>query len=111
MKEDIVSNFSNGRATSSSNLYYAEADAIIRHLGMDKGREDPAYKMRGKILSLAHQLDWHVAGTQKIDFPRLNAWCVKFGYLHKRLDQYKYRELPTLVTQFEKMYNDFIKKL
>lgn len=111
LKRGMISDVSEGRVTSTKDLHFHEADALIKYLKADDKEDARAFKMRGKILSLAHEMDWHIPGTNKINFARLNEWCVKFGYLHKRLDKYSYQELPKLVTQFGSMYADFIKKL
>jgi hypothetical protein len=111
-KEDMVRAFSDGRVSSTTGLTYAEADALIKHLNADKTADfEKGHKMRGLILSMAHELHWHIPGTNKIDFKVLNNWCVKFGYLKKKIDAYTYAELPKLVTQFRNMHADFIKKL
>ena len=125
-KEDIVSEASKGRTTSVGKLLFAEADSLIKALKKDEpmkkevNKADPCHKMRGKILSHAHELGWHKKdkngitirdpGTQKpkIDFDRVNEWCIKFGYLHKKLDRYTYEELPTLVSQFQKVYKNYL---
>jgi hypothetical protein len=111
-KEDIIKGASDGRVSSSKDLYYDEADILIKKLNTEKTADfDKGHKMRGKILSLAHELHWRIPGTTKVDFKRINDWCIKFGYLHKRLDHYTYEELPKLVTQFTNMHTDFLKKI
>ena len=77
--------------------------------------------MRGKILSRAHELGWHKKDAKgnvvrdratqkaKIDFDRVNEWCVKYGYLSKKLDKYTYAELPKLLWQFQQYYKQYLK--
>jgi len=48
---------------------------------------------------------------RKLDMRRVNNWCLKYGYLHKLLDEYTYEELPKLVTQFEEVYKDMLRKV
>lgn len=57
---------------------------------------------------MAHEMNWHIAGTTKIDMKRLDGWCSRFSYKKKHLDSYTYKELPTLVSQFEKVYKSFL---
>lgn len=97
----IISGFTNHRATSSKDMFVEEATAMIKHLKELDPDEQAAEKMRKKIISLAHEMGWQVAGSQKADMKRIDGWCKKFGYKHKNLNNYTYKELPALVTQFE----------
>ena len=126
-KEDIVSEVSKGRTTSVAALLFAEADSLIKGLKKETtfkkevNKADPCHKMRGKILSHAHELGWHkkdakgnlirdpATNKTKIDFERVNEWCIKYGYLKKKLDKYTYDELPKLVWQFKEAYKDYLK--
>ena len=108
-KATIVEGFSIGRCTSSKGLYYHEAAAMIKHLHTLQPHAAEAAKMRGKVLYYAHEMNWRQHG--KVDMPRIDGWCNKFGYLHKDLDQYEYAELPKLLTQFEAVYNHYLKTL
>lgn len=106
-KKAIISNYTNGRTESSKELTRTEARYLIANLqGTKSPRQDEkkAERMRRKIIGLAHEIDWHIAGTTKIDMERLNNWCINSSYLHKKLDSYKLAELPKLVTQFEKVH-------
>lgn len=112
MKDDLILSASEGRTSSTKELYYAEANALIKSLNKDnKQTEDNGYKMRGKIFSMAHEMQWYLPGTRKLNYDRINEWCEKFGYLHKRLDRYSYSELPKLISQFEKVHKDFLNKI
>lgn len=75
--------------------------------------KERASNMRKKIIALAHQMGWssyHPDSGKKIaDMPRINAWCSKYGYLHKELNNYRLTELPKLVTQFDNLYKSFLK--
>ncbi len=102
-KEDLVYQFTSGRETSSSKLEFKECQALIDHLGrLTKQTFDSGDKMRKKILSVVHELGWETP-SGKIDWKSLNEYLLKFGYLHKTLNDYEYKELPTLVTQFENL--------
>jgi hypothetical protein len=106
----IVWDYSNGRTESSKELTDPEVLKIIHDLERGFSELDRTDKMRKKIISQGHEMGWEYPGG-KIDIDRLNAWCVKFGYLHKALNKYAYAELPALVTQFEAVYNSFIESL
>lgn len=96
-KESLVFAFTNGRSRSSKDLTYQEAGELITHLkSLDSG-----HKMRRKIIKLAHDMGWKLAGTKKIDMQRIDNWCLQFGFGKKALMDYSSTELPKLVTQFE----------
>lgn len=110
-KEDIVLEYTRGREKSVSGLRFTEAKALIAHLKAQTGSntKSAADIMRNKILSQAHELGWeHTKG--KIDMGRVNEWCIKYGHKHCRLDLYQDDDLPMLVSQFEKMYIQYIEK-
>jgi len=128
-KEDLIMDASGGRTISVKELTFQEASGIISALKNSQttfkkevNKADPCHKMRGKILSHAHELGWHKKDAQgnlirdpttnkpKIDFDRVNEWCVKYGYLHKKLDKYTYEELTKLVWQFKEAYKGYLKQ-
>lgn len=108
-KADMVEGFSGGRETSSAELFVPEAAAMISHLKSLDPEEAAADKMRKKIISLAHEMNWRIPGTTRADMKRIDRWCRTFGYKKKSLDNYTYRELPTLVTQFEAVHKSYLK--
>lgn len=117
-KTVLLQGFSDGRAEHVNELSSAQAGEFIRFLrrrqqAIERQRADPRAasidRMKGKILSMAHEMNWRLP-TGKIDMKTVNGWCRKYGYMHKPLDDYEYAELPALITQFEKMYIQFIKR-
>jgi hypothetical protein len=111
-KANLVAGFTEGRSESTKDLTYFEARAMIRWLQVKAElHEDGSHKMRRKIISMAHEMHWHLSGTQKVDMKRLNDWCKTYGYLAKELNKYSYKELPMLVSQFKIVYDKFLKKL
>jgi len=118
LKNDLVADASAGRTESVRELRRKEYGDLINHLEekLKGARRDvaphkksiqSADRMRKRILSMCYSMGWtlfdpalhrHVA-----DYERLEAWLLKYGYLHKPLDDYTYLELPTLVTQVENM--------
>ena len=111
-REELVYKFTNGRETSSAEMLEPECDKLIAHLhSLGKPSvNDPADKMRKKILSICHDMHWETP-SGKIDWSRLNNWLAKYGYMHKSLNSYTLEELPTLVTQFERLQKDGIGKI
>lgn len=108
-KDDITKSFSGGRTNSLSELTYKETSDLIDYLKGDLNiPQSAASRMRRKILSMAHEMGWEMPDGS-VDMDRVNAWCVKYGHNHKRMDQYSKEELPALVSQFENAYKCFIK--
>lgn len=112
-KKQKALHYSNGRTDSTSKLLVHECQALINELGVvrptvRKEREkaaqelDPSNKMRRKILSICREMgnEWF---NGSYNWPKINAWLEKFGYLHKGLNDYTEAELPKLVTQFESL--------
>lgn len=138
-KPYLVNSFTHGRSESSRDLTNSEAIEFVRYLKKQieiKQASNPitdskhisnamptfkantpaqqANTMRKKIIALAHQMGWSAqhpeSGNKIADMPRINAWCVKYGYLHKELNAYSLEELPKLVTQYQNLYNTFLKE-
>jgi hypothetical protein len=118
-KDDIIMNFTGGRTDSVSKMDTAEAAALIAHLKSADKTESSSTKMRNKILSMAHEMNWtHIVKTtpgtpfkSKVDMEHVDNWCKAKGYLHKPLDDYTYNELPKLVSQFEEVYKSYLNKV
>ena len=113
-KESIVSTFTGGRTTSVSSMNYNEARALIGHLVSLDPVENSTTKMRNKIISMGYEMRWTKAtgsGIHAIDMDHVNNWCISKGYMHKKLDDYTYSELPKLVSQFEEVYKSYLKAL
>lgn len=109
-KEDLCYAYSDERTEHLTDLGYDETKALIKYLktvigpGL-KSRDD----MTSKILSMAHEMHWEIPGTTRVDMKRINGWCIKYSGQNKPLDEFKYKELPTLVSQFEIVYRAFLK--
>lgn len=98
-KISMISGITEGRTISSRDLSKEEAALLIEHLRtLDKNSKE-SEKMRRKIISMAHEMNWREKG--KVNMAHVNEWCEKYGYLHKPLNKYTYNELPALVTQFQ----------
>jgi len=111
-KEDLVSQFSNQRTTSIRAMKTTEAIALIKALNgeSDTFRPDNRLnRMQRKILALAHEMDWETEDG-KINMDRVNGFCKMRGYRKKTFNDYTEKELPKLITQFEKMYKNHLEK-
>jgi len=86
-----------------------EATDMIKHLKELDPENAKADKMRKKILSMAHEMNWRVNG--KVNMKAIDTWCRNYSYLKKSLDRYTYKELPKLVSQFESVYHHFLKSI
>lgn len=119
-KQDLVLSATKGRTSSSAEMEVMEAQSLINWLAQEakaKLRQkypqpvaSPEDRMRKKILSICHDLAWENKDG-KVDWDKLNAYLIKYGYLHKSLHLYKYKELPTLVTQFENLLKHHYQKI
>jgi len=120
-RRDLVSSFSSGRTTNSAELSDLEADELIKHLERmvaqphgptRSGVDYQGQQMRRRILSLCYTIGWVVwnpdLGKHEIDWNRLNGWMLKYGYLHKPLNDYSYTELQRLVKQFEHLSEEIL---
>jgi hypothetical protein len=106
----IVWDYSSCRTESSKELTDQETNRLIRDLEKGFKELDRCDVMRKKIISQAHEMGWELTG-HKADMARIEAWCIKSGYLHKGLNKYTYAELPGLVSQFDSVYQSFMKAL
>lgn len=121
-RHDLVYSFSSGLTDNSSELTDPEVDELIVHLQKmtpegnkitHSGVDYKGQQMRRRILSLCYTIGWVIwnQAIQKheVDWNRLNAWMMKYGYLHQPLNKYQYTELQRLVVQFENMAQEILK--
>jgi hypothetical protein len=109
MKEDMIYSHTNGRSCSTKDLFENEAGALIQFLVNQSALpQDDKWKMKRKMLSLAHDLHWEVAGG-RVDMERVNAWCIRHTGAKKPLDKLSYTELVSAVTGLESYYRQFLK--
>lgn len=109
-KAMLALQYSQGRTDRTSLLNDREYIALLNHLDKTYGDVDPGTVMRRKIISRAHEMSWEMEDGSA-DLDRIDNWCSKYGYLHKPLNSYTAKELPRLLTQFEKVYFDFLNKV
>lgn len=110
-KEALLYSFSDGRATSSTELEPAEAKALLKFL-QDRHSE-MCKKMRGKIIHYLCLLGY-VNSNDTPDWDRINAFIVDLGSNNPRrviLNFLYHSELPAVVTQVEAMYRNETKRV
>ena len=110
-KAEIVEAVTNGRTSSSKELTAAEAYALLADLNKKTVVPDPGKKMRGNIIAMAHEIGMIKKVNGRDDYSRLDAWMLNNSYLKKKLFAYTYKELPTLVTVFKKVYLSALNKV
>lgn len=121
-RRDIVYQFTNGRTDNSAEMTTAEISKMIKYVQShaERGNLDSSDfikgdRMRKRILSLSHQYGWTEYDPEKqkmvVDFERLDNWMLKYSYLKKKLNQYKYSELPKLVSQFQEFVHKYINQV
>ena len=106
-KPRIVSEASGMRTSRCSQLTFAEAQHLINTLN-GKPQDNPndkSQKMRKHIIAMAHEIGFikkqqvvmREGGMKEINnYDDLHAWILKYGYLHKPMDKYNYKELSLI---------------
>jgi len=110
-KEVLLHSFSDGQATSSTNLTPAQAKALLGYL--QARHSEMCKKMRGKIIHYLCLLGY-VNGDDTADWDRINAFIVDIGRNNPRrviLNFLYLSELPAVVTQVEAMYRNETKRV
>ena len=105
-EEEYAMVYSNNRVKDLAELTYAETQNIIAAFV----KPSSADKMRRKILSMAHEMHWETSAGA-VDMQRVNAWCNKHTASHCDFNAISLKELPKVVSVFEKMYKTFLKQL
>jgi hypothetical protein len=109
-KAEMVEAITAGRTSSSKELTFDEARALLTSLNAAAKPVDEGKKMRANIIAMAHEMHWIKKTNGKDDYSHLDGWMLKYSYLKKKLYSYTYKELPTLVTQFKNVYLSHLKK-
>jgi len=108
-KEELILAVTEGRTSSMREMTQEETQALIKSLGEDDNQAIKGRMVR-KMLSMAHEMGWELPDG-KVNMDKVNAWCIKYGSPKKSLDQLKAKELPGVVTAFEKVYLSFLKSI
>jgi len=106
---DMIANETDGRTERSSEMSNVEIEHLIEHV--NRSSETKKNRMRKKLISLAHKLDWQKVKDGKVvaDMDRINNWCINYGMFHKKLQAHSYKELCKVVSQFEQVYASYLK--
>ena len=104
-ENQLAEKFSHGRVSTYAAMNYKETQLLIRSFI----KPNKADKMRKKILSMAHEMGWELLDG-RVDFERLNNWCVKHTPSHKPFEDIPNKDLPLTVTIMSKVYKTFLKR-
>lgn len=109
-KDELVLSFTWGRTEHLTGMTYEETRELIAYLKstLNVPQDTPAEKQRRKILSLAHEMKWHLPGTRKVDMDRVNHWLLTRTAFKKPLNDLLYNELPVVVTAFNNVYLSYL---
>ncbi len=120
-KADLVNRFTEGRTNSSREMTDEEITKAIEYIEFMIGGMEPSEdfkrgdRMRKRIMSLCHQYGYTRYDEKKrknvVDLDRLESWMIKYSYLHKSLNKYKYKELPRLVVQFQNVVYSYLNQI
>ena len=144
-KCQLVREFTNGRAESTTQLTWKEAKDMIAALErivsapvavkQTKPKEAASKKYvnpsedirRKKIIHYAHLMGWYegvnnmsvnkqpgITGDgaspprRKINMAQIDGWCMTYGKFKKPLNEHNSAELSILITQMERVYEDYL---
>ena len=125
-KRNIISEISGGRTTSTLELTYTELQYWINAMNVkhnpsprtDEGAERKQ-KMINSIIAMAREMgviqrraaiNGQGKVEEKSDYTEFNKWMLEKSWLKKRLNDYSYKELTILVSQYQNIYMSWIKK-
>lgn len=112
-KEEIVSQFTEGRTTSVREMQVSEVMNLLHKFNGDKKNvNDKRSKMIRTIYSYAYSLDITktVGDKTKVDTERLDALVKRLSPQKKGLQAHTYDELIVLVTIVQKYYKEQVNK-
>lgn len=109
-RSTLIWEFTQGEKSGLRDLSSVEYREFILYLNRILSNTNTnliADKMRKKIISYFHKMGYQHDNC-RINMVRVNDWCKKYGYLHKKLNDYNEKELPKLITQVEAVYTSFL---
>lgn len=108
---ELVLEFTKGRTSSLHDLAVTELLELTGQLRA-LGNRDAAKcdRMRKKVIGILKGCGY-ILPDGKADMPRIYAWVLDRGYLHKELNSYTDNELPRLVFQAEQVQASMIQQL
>lgn len=106
VSDNLALEFSGNRTNVLAELNHKETQALINNFIKPSSTQ----KMKRKILSMAHEIRW-VTPEGKIDINKLNNWCKKYTPSHCDFNAISAKDLPIVVSIYEKMYKNVLKQL
>lgn len=116
-RSDVIRQFSNGRKQGLSQLTAFEYQELLRWLNRKFGnnrttaQNHPEFnekedRQKKKIIALFCKMGY--VKDDKADIYRINGWAMKYGHLHKKMNDYHGADLTMLVSQAEEVYKTFL---
>lgn len=120
-RSDVIRQFSNGRKQGLSQLTTFEYQELLRWLNrkfatnQQNQKTDPKIhpefneaedRQKKKIIALFCKMGY--VKDDKADIYRINGWAMKYGHLHKKMNDYHGADLTMLVSQAEEVYKTFL---
>lgn len=108
-KLDMVSSYTNGRTTSSSQMYWHECQNLINFLNAQaSGKADVADRKRKRVISQMRQAGY-VTATGKADMRAIEAWVLKT--FKKPFNSLSTGELSKVIVASENVKKHYLSKL
>jgi len=106
-KETLVAAYSSKQSASVKDLSDAELQSLVDFLSVGSTktpilRDESSDRMRKKVIAICAST-FGMVKNGKSDMERINAFIIEKGYLKKSLNDYEQSELPTLISQMEKI--------
>ncbi len=120
-RSDVIRQFSNGKKQGLSQLTPFEYRELLRWLNQSFGtnqqkpKTDPKIhpefneaedRQKKKIIALFCKMGY--VKDDKADIYRINGWAMKYGHLHKKMNDYHGADLTKLVSQALEVYETFV---
>ena len=120
-RSDVIRQFSNGRKQGLSQLTAFVYQELLRWLNLKFGsnrttaqnsaRNHPEFneaedRQKKKIIAIFCKMGY--VKDDKADIYRINGWAMKYGHLHKKMNDYHGADLTLLVSQAEEVYKTFL---
>jgi hypothetical protein len=123
-RSDVIRQFSNEKKQGLSQLTPFEYRELLRWLNKRFGpnqqkpktdhKTHPDFnevedRQKKKIIALFCKMGY--VKDNKADIYRINGWAMKYGHLHKKMNDYHGADLTKLVSQSEEVYKTFVDDL
>lgn len=112
-RDELIAQFTSGKKSGLKELTATQYREFLVFLNLrfssapvQKPSEGVMQVQRRKIIALFRKMGYEK--DFKADMPRIYSWVIKFGHLHKSMNDHTADELPSLVTQAEAVYKSYI---